>query len=1051
MNQATNRASHRRSKSCVLAIAFIAVASVLHAQTAPGAGGSPSSAAGTNPNESDVVELSPFTVDASEDDGYRANNTLSGSRLNSSLRDTPGAIDVLTADFLADIGVTSLQEALAFSANFAEDHGDFDSQGVINTIFPGSQINVNFRTRGLGGTMARNYLESDSRPAFYTVERIDNSSGPNSILFGLGSAGGVANITTKRARLNRDSFGVSLLLDRNGSQRATVDINQAVIPQKLGLRLNAHANRGKRYRENFEDNTNGVHVAGTWRAGDRTEVRFEYEKERTTGSVAYPGPHITNTYVLNWLDRGSPVYDLPTNWETMNNAARNAIVNPPGTPTAFIFTGGSGGVMPVVVQNGDTAYVMNATTSLFSNSSAGSNNDLNNQTIDPRFFDQRGNINGPGGSKGVNRQVMAVAIDHQFARNLYANLSIAREEGSAFTYQAFANGAASGATILVDANGTLTHSARVANLGTTPLSTNANGQIINPFAGEYYTQSRWLNRTQYSERDTIQATIAWQVDLGRRLGSHHLVGTISYWERTSGSENFRDSWLYAPFNANPTNTNNGVTRRRYASPLDASNFHVPDWRDFPEITWDHPTLGPITSGWVTEGENRRDASQVSYLIATQSRFFNQRLVLTAGYRIDDATDKVYGRKTVKPPGWEASNGLNVLDLDDVTKTTTSGPTRTLGGVFHVLNSDRLALSVFGNKSSNFGPPRGNTVGPDAITPPNTKGEGIDGGLKFELWNRKVFVDLVYFDTASNDVTEVLTMNLNNDDSIRGAYNAVFPILNAPVGASPLFNSNDPNAVAALISSYPLVRPFYNANADMLDQASRGYEARITANPMRGLRIRATFSKTEREREDLYRFTKPMAAQLRTYITDLQAANPSVNMGNLTSATNPEITINNWLDALDERLDTNTDLLSNNFGGGKLNANITATYDFQRVLKGFGTTWSSRYRSGAYTGAYEIREGGIQTGALVKSVPVFGQSTIDHDISIRYRTRLNWFRDATVTIQLNVTNVFNQYDPIIRRIRTEIVAPEAPLPTEFVTRSYFIRQPRSWSLTARLDF
>ena len=33
----------------------------------------------------------------------------------------------------------------------------------------------------------------------YTIERIDNASGPNSVLFGLGSAGGVANVSTKAA------------------------------------------------------------------------------------------------------------------------------------------------------------------------------------------------------------------------------------------------------------------------------------------------------------------------------------------------------------------------------------------------------------------------------------------------------------------------------------------------------------------------------------------------------------------------------------------------------------------------------------------------------------------------------------------------------------------------------------------------------------------------------------------------------------------------------------------------------------------------------------
>jgi len=98
----------------------------------------------------EVIELSPFTVSSSKDVGYRAENTLAGSRLNSSLKDTPGVLDVMTKDFLDDIGATTLEQALAFATNSAEDAGDFDSQGVINTIYPGSQINVTFRTRGLG-------------------------------------------------------------------------------------------------------------------------------------------------------------------------------------------------------------------------------------------------------------------------------------------------------------------------------------------------------------------------------------------------------------------------------------------------------------------------------------------------------------------------------------------------------------------------------------------------------------------------------------------------------------------------------------------------------------------------------------------------------------------------------------------------------------------------------------------------------------------------------------------------------------------------------------
>src|SRR5215213_8494717 len=50
-----------------------------------------------------VVVLTPFTVDTTKDRGYQAENTLSGSRLNSSLADTPASVSVFTKEFLQDV------------------------------------------------------------------------------------------------------------------------------------------------------------------------------------------------------------------------------------------------------------------------------------------------------------------------------------------------------------------------------------------------------------------------------------------------------------------------------------------------------------------------------------------------------------------------------------------------------------------------------------------------------------------------------------------------------------------------------------------------------------------------------------------------------------------------------------------------------------------------------------------------------------------------------------------------------------------------------------
>jgi outer membrane receptor for monomeric catechols len=990
------------------------------------------------PDEEDkIVSLSPFTVSSDDDQGYRAQNTLAGSRLNSSLNDTPGVLDVLTKEFLDDIGATNLEEALAFSANFAEDMGDFDSQGVINTVFPGATANATFRTRGLGGTVARNYLETDFRPSFYTIERIDNSSGPNAILFGLGSAGGVANVSTKAAKLNKDAYGLDFFFDGYGSKRVSLDVNKILLRKKLALRVNAIGSRANKYRANVSDNTDGVQLASTWRIGDRTEVRAEFEREQVSGSVAYPGPHLEQ--VTTWIARGSQIATLPVGWESLTAAARTAVATPIG------LTVNGTGVAPVVVQNGDLSYIINSATAISTSTTVGG---TNRQSINPALFTPRANINGPGGRKGVERQILAVSMNHKLRENLYLNLSAARESGDADTYQAFANGAASGAVIQVDANATIPNASQITKLGSASLGTNTAGQVINPFAGQYYTQTRWLHRTQHTEREVVQATVALQFNLGRWFGSHRMVGTTSYTERVIGSENFRDSWLNAPFNTDPVNTNNGVTRRRYASPLDAGSFHVPDWRDFPVLTWNHPTRGPLTTGWITEGPSYRTARQFAYLTAIQSYFFNRRLVTTAGYRVDDATDYVYGRKRIFPAGYETSTGINALDLANVDKTNTRGPTRTLGAVFHLTGW----MSAYANHSSNFGSPRGTVVGPDAVVGPNTQGKGLDTGLKFNVLANKVSLDVGYFDTSNNDVTEVLNLNLRTSDSIPGAYNAVFAALGNPVGTTALFRASDAAAVAALTASYPLLRPTFNAQGDLLDQASRGYEVRLTANPFKGIRIRATYSKTERERENLYKFTLPTAGQLRAYVADLQRKNPGINVGNLSTAADPT-TIAQSLDNLDDRLDLAIDGNSNNFGGGRESFNIVASYDFQRFLKGFGTTLTTLYKSGAYTGVYEVREGGLSTGTLIDTKPLFGERTLDLGLALRYRTRFSWLRNTGVTLQLNVSNLLDETDPIVRRASRSVIAPGAPAPTvaNSIASSYFLRNPRAWNLSAKFTF
>ena len=73
------------------------------------------------PTTAEVTVLSPFEVTGEKDVGYQAGNTMSGSRLNSSLKDTAAAVMVFTPEFLSDFGATSLADIIGYAPNMQVD------------------------------------------------------------------------------------------------------------------------------------------------------------------------------------------------------------------------------------------------------------------------------------------------------------------------------------------------------------------------------------------------------------------------------------------------------------------------------------------------------------------------------------------------------------------------------------------------------------------------------------------------------------------------------------------------------------------------------------------------------------------------------------------------------------------------------------------------------------------------------------------------------------------------------------------------------------------
>ncbi|MBP6865440.1 MAG: TonB-dependent receptor [Candidatus Didemnitutus sp.] len=136
-----------------------------------------------------VIELSPFEVRAEGDDGYKVANSLSGTRFNTKLLDLPRAVDVITSDFMRDIGATDMLEALQYTP------------GVVGDIAPGGDDvqGGQFSIRGFSSnTGYRDGFASSFIIDPILVERIEVIKGPSSVFSGPIEPGGTRNYITRK-------------------------------------------------------------------------------------------------------------------------------------------------------------------------------------------------------------------------------------------------------------------------------------------------------------------------------------------------------------------------------------------------------------------------------------------------------------------------------------------------------------------------------------------------------------------------------------------------------------------------------------------------------------------------------------------------------------------------------------------------------------------------------------------------------------------------------------------------------------------------------------
>ncbi len=246
------------------------------------------SAAPVAKKDDEIVELSPFEVTAGDNNTYTAATTLAGNRLNTEVRDIGNAVTVITTQFLKDIGATSNETLLQYTAatEVGSIRGNFAGLGdgaVLNEADRFTRPNSNTRVRGLAAAdNTRDYFLSDIPWDAYNVDRVDLQRGPNSILFGLGSPAGLLNTGLKQAGF-KDTNEISLRADNWGSIRAVGNFNKVIIANELAVRVDTVHEKSKFQQDGAYEDNDRIYGAIRWEPGflkkgsARTIIKASFE------------------------------------------------------------------------------------------------------------------------------------------------------------------------------------------------------------------------------------------------------------------------------------------------------------------------------------------------------------------------------------------------------------------------------------------------------------------------------------------------------------------------------------------------------------------------------------------------------------------------------------------------------------------------------------------------------------------------------------------------------------------------------------------------------
>lgn len=991
--QTTHPPARSRRLITATALALLSLNPAWAQTTAPT---TPDSENDKNQKTEEIVTLSPFVVDASKDQGYRATSTLAGSRINTDLKDVAQSITVVTKEFFNDVQAVGINDILTYTAN-TEGTRDFTSSqqslGRPSDNVASNPFTAN-RVRGLqAADITRDYFYTIGTWAgfdTYNLDQVTINRGPNSILAGLGSPAGIINYSPQLANLYKSHNEVSFRFGSYGDKRATLNSNVVAQKNVLAFRVaGAWSDIGYRQQPAYNHDRR-LYLAATYRPWKNTTIRASYETVKIKSEN--PNSLTPEDDVSQWVALGKPTYDSSS----------------PAPVSPYLVTDGSNRPTVVYNSNGtiEGAYNVNTTKDFYQQNLTGAGIFTPIRMNSDKYFNIE-DVNVSPSDQTLRYNAFNASLEQQILPSLNLYLAYMKEHVSNDFLNLFRT---ENGTYMIDVNKLL------------PDGSN------NPHYGETYMQYRGLDNKlgDGNSNEVMSGTLTYDLDLtkiNKWLGHYHVTGFLE--KRTTNTD-------HLDYNAiDPSSSAEDIGYRFYLGGT-AGNGYVAQ-----SLPLEPGLVTGVTNTYYDSGSNSfmTNTLNSTYSLKSEQR---QLVKLSTSAAVIQAylwKDKLVGmfgiRRDENEAGFSTSSGGNGNSGVNPAPPVT-GPlsvfkrqTKTYGAVFHALKW----LSFHYNHSENFIP---NAGAVDLLNNPTPSPTGTtkEYGFSISALDNHLNAKVNWFELTAAGAS---------------ASNANFPLAQWTIPYLELTFMPD-LARQAGITYKPLIASGLQtgdprlANAYTSDNVSKGLELEVTYNVTKNWRLMASVSKQDAEQKNI-------ASGLTAFIENRLAYWQSIPA--LWSG--PYVGQNvGWGVGRTGQQQWNSDnayyYLSYKAAEGqpstqlaKWHASGLTNYTFSEgKLKGFSIGGGARYIEGQIIGNPAITTDGTVTG-LDLAHPYKNSSYIAVDAWLGYETKI-FAKKYDLRIQLNARDLQSNggFRPIVAN-------------SDGAHAVYRIQQPRTFYLTTTLGF